>query len=200
VQLQGDLHLVAIPDTVVGSGQSENYANALKAYWQGSKMGKKALAKNGIIVVLGVNTQNKTITWARAKTGMPVGNGEMLAAIENRLPGKPFDPDAILGNIKAQVKQDDKGNLTASYQLGNSALEQIVFHDYPFARARMGTGKNQTGSTFTYLKADIKMPTWAYVLDAFLAGFVGLLGGLALIVTSADAMQYSSTPRSRYRY
>lgn len=192
--LQGDMHIVAVPSNVVSSGDSEGYINALKAYWQGPKFGKKALAKNGIIVVMGVNTASNTIDWARSQTGMPIGNGEMTSAIEMQLPGKPFDPDTILGKIQAKVVAGDKRALKIEYQHGTSLLDHIVFTQFPFARACMSCkNKNEVGrSSFTYLEADVKMPSTAYVLDIMLSLVSGGIAGLILVFGSGLA----ANPRS----
>jgi hypothetical protein len=195
--LQGDLHMVAIDDKLVGSGQSEAYANAIKAYWQGPKMGKKALAKNGIIVVLGVDRASRTISWARANTGMPVGNGEMISAIESRLPGKPFDPAAVLGNVRAAPVQDN-GKPAIKYSLGYGALTSIMFRNFPFARACMQCkDKTDNGTSLVYLEADIKVPFWAQFLNVFLSVVGGAIGVAACYITSPA---YTGYPQNRPRY
>jgi len=193
MQLQGDMHIVAIDDHLIGAGQSETYANALKAYWQGPKMGKKALAKNGIIVVLGVNRSDNTISWARAATGMPVGNGEMVSAIEQRLPGNSFNPGAVLGKVVASV---DPKTSNVNFNIGHGLLGQIVFHDFPFQRACMQCKqKTDHGTSFVYLKADIKQPGWAYALDVFLGVLAGLVALAAVVCTTPSFNSYMSNPR-----
>src|SRR5262249_8758701 len=71
VSLQGDLHLVIVDANKVGS--PDDYSQALIAYWQSQEFGKDALSKNGIVVVVGTK-DGQTVAWARAGTGMPVGN------------------------------------------------------------------------------------------------------------------------------
>lgn len=199
MSLQGDMHIVAIPNSKVGSGDSEKYANALKAYWQGSKLRKKALAKNTIMVVLGVDRSTGRIVWARAKTGMPFGNGPMLSAIETRLVGKQFDPTTVLGKIRASVTADGK---SIGFIHTAGILDRIVFTEFPFARARMGhPDKNSTGN-YTYLKADIKLPGWAGWLAGVLASLGGLVGAAAVVASSPDGSAalngYSRSRRTLY--
>lgn len=191
ITLQGDLHIVAVSDKLVPSGQSEDYLNTLKAYWQGPKFGKKALAKNGIIVALGVNAATDTIDWARAATGMPVGNGEMVSAITYRLPGKPFVPGTILGKIKSISVPAPKGDPTLKFQHGNSLLDRIIFHDFPFKRARMGKHKGDTsGGDFTYLKGDVTLPGWVAPVDIILAILIGLASTAFVVCTSPGFSRY----------
>lgn len=179
--LQGDMHVLAVPVSVIESGDSERYANALKAYWQGNKLGKKALAKNTIMVVLGVDRSTGRIVWARAKTGMPFGNGPMLSAIETRLKGKPFDPTTVLGKIRAQV--DGK---TINYVHSNGVLDKIVFSEFLFARARMGHPDSNNTGNYTYLKADINLPGWAGWVAGVLAALGGVFGAFGVIASSPD--------------
>lgn len=51
-ELRGDLHIVFVDAGKVNS--PTDYANALKAYWTSELMGKHAIAKNAIVVIVGV--------------------------------------------------------------------------------------------------------------------------------------------------
>jgi hypothetical protein len=132
--LQGDMHVVLVNASAVPGSESVDYTNALKAYWQGPEFEKRALAKNGIVVVIGV-AGNGTIDWARGATGMPFGNERMLQWIQDYLPGTPLSPEALFGTPRTVMGADGKPVVTHSTPPG--ILERIVFQDAPFKRARM---------------------------------------------------------------
>lgn len=200
IEKQGDLHIVAINDAKVGRGQSESYTNALKAYWQGPLMKKKAIAKNSVIVALGVNPATDTVTWARAQTGMPGGNGGMVAAINDRLTGQKFDPQNIIGSIGAHVVSKPKGKEVV-FRHGTGLLDRIVFTDFPFKRACVECkDKNEKSSqSFVYLKADIKLPLWSYLLAVFLSVIGAIAGAILVAVTSPDFTAAPTRPSYGYR-
>lgn len=131
-ELQGDLHLVLIDSTLVDS--PTGYANALKAHWLSDDFGRRAIAKNAIIVVAGV--QDDTIVWAQATTGMPFGNEVMLRGIVNFLPDTPLSPSEVIGAPSTVVSVDGEvSTVTLSSEPG--VLEQVVLQDFPFQRACM---------------------------------------------------------------
>lgn len=133
MKLQGDLHVVIVDSAKVPSSDAVLYANALKAYWQGDAFGKRALAKNAVVVAMGVS-DNSTIEWAEATTGMPFGNQQMAQYIRDKLPGTDFTPEAIFGSPRTVIT-GKKAKVTLSSPRG--VLEQIVFETAPFARASM---------------------------------------------------------------
>lgn len=154
-QLQGDLHILAVPGSRISD--PADYANAVLAYWQSRQMGKNALAKNAIMVVVGVSDDGRTITWAQAKTGIPEGNGEMLSALSSRLAGTAFDPKTMIGWPKARVNGDK-----LSFTPSTGAIEQIVMRDYPFARPCMDCkDKGDKGSGYVYLRSSAYISTGA---------------------------------------
>lgn len=135
-EFQGDLHMVLIDSSLVSSPTS--YLNALKAYWLGEDFGRRAIAKNAIIVVAGV--RGDSIVWAQASTGMPYGNGPMLQHLSSQLPGTTLDPLQVIGDPRIVVtpgvgEEDDAVELTVSATPG--VLEQIVLQDFSFQRACM---------------------------------------------------------------
>lgn len=153
--LQGDLHMVVIPASKVSN--SEAYINALTAYWQSPVFGKRSLAKNGIVVVLGISPGGTKVEWARAKTGMPIGNGEMISAVEG-IKDLSFTPDAVLGNTKASV---NGGKLQFHYN--NGVLQRVILQDSgtKFQRPCMQCkDKTDHGSSYVYLKSDVSVPGW----------------------------------------
>lgn len=134
-QLRGDLHMVAIDSSLVDD--PTNYLNALKAHWVGDAFGRRAIAKNAIIVVVGV--QDGEVQWAKASTGMPFGNETMIHGIENFLHGVPFTPEAVIGDPRISVSVAEDGEHEAQYHLADQpgVLEEVVLRDFPFKRACM---------------------------------------------------------------
>lgn len=171
--LQGDLHIVAMPANTVSNPQ--DYLNALVAHWQ-SDFGKWGFPKNGIALVIGVGNDG-TIEWSRARTGMPEGNGAMLSALMNDLKGQRFDPEVLMGKPQASIVRDGKGSLKLdddgdpqlSYNTNDGLLGQIMFREYPFARACMGCGDaDDHGTGYTDLKDSIPVSTGSKVLWSFI--------------------------------
>ena len=167
-ELQGDLHLVIVqwPDI---DREPDAYITALKAYWASPKaFGDNALSKNAIIVLLGTK-DGTTVAWARALTGMPLGNETMLVAIQNKLRGIPLTPESVIGSTEGQfyTKEDEEGNkkLKVRGVHDNGALEQILWGlEEPgtkFARVSM-TGKDgdDIGGGFLYLASEIEPTFW----------------------------------------
>jgi hypothetical protein len=94
MQLQGDVHLVAVNAKQVKDRDS--YSQALFAYWKSPQYFKKyAFPKNGIGIIVGV--QDNKVVWARATGGLPVGNEALFLDIQNNLVGVDFTPDALIG-------------------------------------------------------------------------------------------------------
>lgn len=185
--MQGDMHIVAIKASCLPSGiNPKAYLLALKAYWL-NDLGKNAIAKNGIILVLGVDDSASTIQWAQADTGMPIGNSGMDQFLQSELEGVAFDPMKVLGSVKAQVVTKDGRKVpqyicddglpcgSPSADLRQLAVAQrVVFNEYPFKRACMGCNSaqdkanGQTGQGYVYLKTEIPLAGGALVLTDFL--------------------------------
>lgn len=204
MERQGDMHIVVVPAHAVSN--PDGYINALMAYWQGSTFGKRALGKNAIGVAIGLNRTGTKVLWVRAKTGMPVGNGEMSTAL-SFVRDVPADPETLIGHPKA--KWDGK-DLT--FRHSDGVIEKIVLDSHPFLRACMQCkDKTDHGTSFTYLKKDVKVTTgakWAIVLiSIFLNALVW--AGLAYmpwfeggVTSTEDDYPYSSmrfrTDRNRF--
>lgn len=154
--LQGDLYLV-IADTHKVT-DPDNYISTLTAYWQSPQFEKYAISKNAIVVVLGTE-DGKTVKWARALTGMPVGNSTMVYAIQNQLGGKELTPASILGQPKGLLAPNGNGGykVTIAHTPTPGALESIMWTgDTAFKRVSM-TGKGSgSGVGFQYLKTQIQ--------------------------------------------
>lgn len=164
--LQGDLHFVLVDANKVTNADS--YAIALGAYWQSPTFGKDDISKNSIIVVAGT-TDGTTIAWARAQTGMPVGNEALMLDIQNSLKGAPLDPAVIFGNPVAKAV-DVNGKTKIQVTNGNGLLEKAVWGEHKFARVCM-TCKDEHNVGYNYLKSEIQPSTgqkvWIVVLSIF---------------------------------
>lgn len=203
---QGDMRVVALRASALPPGITpEDYIRALKAHWQ-SDFGKNAFPKNAVVLVLAVDDSGQNITWARAETGMPIGNHEMLDSLMLRLRDQPFTPDAIFGTTTATITGGSKPKVT--YQTGTGLVPQTVMHDFPFKRACMGCAdkgeKGQQG--FVDLKDLIPLSGWAtfwtmFIL-LFVAGiFLAIAMGIHSFVTgNTPKFMNNPYPSSRYGY
>jgi hypothetical protein len=157
--LQGDVYVVIVDANKVTD--PDDYANALTAYWESPAFGKDAISKNAIVVVLGTK-DGKTVSYARAKTGMPVGNEEMLYAIKDQLAGVALTPDAVLGNPTPSISVAGKNTykVTINHTTPNQgALEAVVWGQHAFARVCMtcqSENDKKGGVGYSYLKSEIQ--------------------------------------------
>lgn len=171
--LEGDLHVVAVnADELQGVVSPDAYAAAIQAD-RLNDYAKDAEAKNAIVLVVGVNPVTNTIAWARANTGMPIGNEAMFAALQNQLQGVAFDPNTVIGTATAKVTtvQTKSGiGYHVSYTLGHGIVEQVVMRTFPFQRACMNctsardkkVDAGQQG--YVYLKTELPLPTWGVIV------------------------------------
>lgn len=160
-ELQGDLHLVVLHDPT-GSINPDAYILALKAYWQNPEVwGDNCLSKNGIVVAIGTN-DGETVAWARAQTGMPVGNEHLLVAIRNQLMGIALTPDRVIGTVRGEVTvREGDGELTVRSSGESGVLRRVLWGlDDPqtsFGRISMSGGDPQDlGGGFLYLGGEIQ--------------------------------------------
>jgi hypothetical protein len=163
---QGDLHLVIVDANSVPD--PDNYIGALMAYWESPTLGKDALSKNGIVVVLGTK-DNKTVSWARAATGMPAGNELMLLDIEHNLQGTALSVDSILGRPMVNLGTHQWSNT-------QSVLEQaVLWGPDAFVRVHMGKLTDKGASGYAYLLREIEPKGWQrfwMLFTAFVAGCI----------------------------
>lgn len=155
-QLQGDLHVIAVGADLIDDPDA--YANALLAYWQSEEYGKHALAKNAIMLVIGVEERDgeAVVAWSRADTGIPIGNGAMLEALKQRLKGEVFNPETLLGRPVTTIDKDG-----LHYELSDGIVDTIVTADHPYARPCMTCADEGEEGGFVYLEATIKPSGWA---------------------------------------
>lgn len=184
--LQGDMHIVLVPAIKVPD--PDKYITALKAYW--TKLGKWSIAKNGIILAIGVNSDGKSMAWSRADTGMPVGNNTMKDALKLRLTDVPFDPAALLGFVTTTIRKDgDKLKVVYDHS-ASGAIGKIMFADYPFKRPCMQcTGKDDKGVGYVDLKDLVPITTGAKVWMFFIVFVLSLVfWGLMLAFDPLEAV------------
>lgn len=175
--LQGDLHLVITEN--ISDGFS--YANALNAYWQSDALGRNAISKNALVVVLGVN--DGKVQWAEAFTGMPGGNERLLSQIKNDLKGADFKPESLIGSPKGVLS----GNEIIDVKHTDGLLENAVWGVNEFTRTCMlCAGDEDTGTGFSYLSSDVQ-PTTASIVGTSIIGamlIVGLWSGWVYFLIS----------------
>lgn len=204
-KLRGDLHMVIIDSGLVDS--PENYINALRAYWLGEHFGRRAIAKNAIIVVLGVSESQ--VDWARAATGMPYGNEIMAQHIQDFMPGTLLMPGRVIGDPRTVITpatsdgEDDTVSVTLSETRG--VLEDIIFDLAPFARACMSCEDDEGQIGFDNLVAKISPPFWQQALMVVIVGILSLFWWH--FVASGTYFQHASaeppnpkTPRTYRQY
>lgn len=133
MELQGDMHVVLVDSAKITSLDAVPYVNAVKAYWQGPSFEKRALAKNGVILVLGI-ANNSTIEWAESTTGMPFGNELMAQFIHDNLPGTALDPKAVFGQPRTVITGSES---VVTHPSPQGVVENIMFETAPFDRASM---------------------------------------------------------------
>lgn len=183
--LRGDVHMVAIDASLVSS--KVQYVNALKAYWVGERFGRRAVAKNAIIVVIGVDGDK--VAWAEATTGMPYGNDVMLEAISSRFEGAGIDftPEAVIGNPRLEFVEDGEGEEEPVARLAEEpgVLEAVILRDFPFARASMECADEEDGESclgFGHLVSKIEPSLTARIaMGVFVVIISGVLWYLAAV-------------------
>lgn len=175
--LRGDVHMVIIDAKRVPS--KVNYVNALKAYWLGDHFGRKAVAKNSIIIAVGV--RGSTVEWAEASTGMPYGNEVMLEALSTRFEEKniPFTPEAIIGNPRLQVVgTGDKAEPKLTLAESPGVIEKTILKDFPFVRASMECKDEDDGESclgFGHLISKLEPSMGAKLTMGTIVFFISLM-------------------------
>lgn len=157
-ELQGDVHLVIIRGEAV---QPDQYIAALKAYWTNPAIfADNAISKNTVIIALGTSQDNTTVSWARAITGMPLGNEYMLHEIQNKLPTISLTPETVIGTVTSEFYRDGE-KIKARSIKSDGALYTILWGinnpESKFKRISMsGNNENDNGSGFGYLANEVE--------------------------------------------
>lgn len=214
-ELRGDVRVVFV-DADKMTDNTEDYANAVMAYWQSKQFGRDALAKNTVAVLVGVKGYEKPATsevsptaavtptatptpaapansepvikpgtpvvaWAKAFTGMPVGNEALLQQFSSELPGQVIDKN-FLGSPKF-----NPSNSTITHT--NGVIEGMLYGENKFQRVSM-TAKDagDVGSGFAYLGQNWQPDTGTLVTFYIIASFLftgALIGGSVLTMNLA---------------
>lgn len=187
-KMQGDLHVVMV-DKDVETGP-DKYANAVMAYWMDDKeFGRNALAKNTIVVVLGVDQQKRVVDWSRAFTGMPMGNEALMLDLRDQLRQVPVD-EHLIGHPTYDVKSR---KVTAS----NGKIESLLWGEHKFERVSMaGDGDESKG--FGYLKSGIEPTLPVSIATVFVNGIL-ILGFMVLAFFLIPKYREWAHPTSRSR-
>lgn len=173
-ELQGDMHILVVPASAIDN--PDDYTSALLAYWQSRELGELGLAKNAIMLVIGLSDDLSSVEWSRAKTGIPVGNGEMLSTLSTALVDMPFEARSLVGWPTARSDGDD-----LSFTPSEGRVEQVVLRDYPFKRPCMDCkDKGDEGDGFVYLKSTAYISGGAQFTVAFFLFLFGM-GAFALM-------------------
>jgi len=183
-ELRGDLHLVIVQNELINDNP-DRYILAIKAYWQNRTIfGRNTISKNSVIIVVGT-TDGITVEWARATTGMPLGNEETLVAIRN-VKNIPLTSESVIGEIRGKL--DFKLGIRSEH--GAGVLEKIIWGleepQTKFKRVAM-TGKTGAGSGFIYLSNEIDVTNQ----QKFLIIFVIFILSLGVWAAAAFAVNVS---------
>lgn len=180
-ELKGDMHVVFVEASK--AGDPTDYKNALKAHWTSEAVGKNAIAKNTLTLVVGVEQKNgkPVVAWATGFTGMPEGNEGLLQEFTN-LKGQLIDGE-FLGSPKFNPA-------TGTYAASNGKVEQMVTGTHKFSRVSMSASDaDDKGSGFTYLSDSWTMKpsdvTTAIVWSSIVS-FLILAGGGVFSVLMSD--------------
>lgn len=166
-KLRGDMHVVFVEASRVGDGT--DYTNALKAHWTSEVVGKNAIAKNTLTLVIGVTQKDDkpVVDWARSFTGMPVGNEGLMQEFTN-LKGSVIEGNFI-GAPKFNVS-------TEQYDMSAGRVEDMVSGVHKFARVSMSASeKDDNGSGFSYLSESWKMKPATLALAIWLCSIISAI-------------------------
>jgi len=182
-ELQGDLHIVIVQNAKI-SAEKDAYITALKAYWSDPKVfGDDTVSKNPIIVVVGTE-DGQTVSWARATTGMPLGNEYMLNQIQNKLPGTALTPEALIGIVNGEfyttVNDKNETKLKVRGLHGNGILNRLLWGlddaQTKFKRVSMtGNSEDDNGNGFLYLADELEPSDGEKILFAIIGFGVSML-------------------------
>ena len=199
-ELQGDLHLVVVQNAEI-SANPDRYFLALKAYWQNSKVfGKDAVSKNTVIVAIGTS-DGERVEWARATTGMPLGNEFMIVALKEKLKNAEFSPQVIIGAIKGEFYEEERGDGTKRLKVRSHSHSGVIPRilwglDDPstkFARVSMTANDiDDVGGGFLYLESEIQPTTNQKIGIVVAAFFLSLMVWVAFSAIGERSRKHHS--------
>lgn len=191
-ELRGDAHVVFVDASL--AGDRTDYTNALKAYWSSEKVGKNAIAKNTLTLVVGVaQKDNKpTVDWATGFTGMPAGNESLIQEFSN-LKGSVIDENFI---------GSPKYNPTAKkYEMSGGKVETMISGTHKFSRVSMSASdEDDKGSGFSYLSeswtmkpAQLAVAIWVSSIVSVIILAIGTWMSLAMVYNYKDPARTFAT-------
>jgi hypothetical protein len=166
-ELRGDMHIVFIE--AAKAGDPTDYTNALKAHWSSEAVGKNAIAKNTLTLVVGVaqNNGQSVVDWATGYTGMPVGNEGLIQEFSN-LKGEVID-GSFIGSPKYNPS-------AKQYVMSGGKVESMVSGKFKFARVSMSSSdEGDNGTGFKYLSESWKMKPAQVALAIWLCSITSVI-------------------------
>lgn len=187
-ELRADTHVVFVDAS--RAGDRTDYTNALKAHWSSEKVGKNAIAKNTLTLVVGVTQKDNkpTVDWATGFTGMPEGNEGLLQEFSN-LKNSTIDENFI-GSPKFNPS-------SKTYELSGGELETMISGTHKFSRVSMSASdEDDKGSGFSYLSeswqmkpAQLAIAIWVSSIVSVIILVIGTLINFNLARTSKDPVR-----------
>lgn len=181
-ELRGDMHVVFVE--AAKAGDRTDYTNALKAHWSSDKVGKNAIAKNTLTLVVGVTQKDNkpTVDWATGFTGMPQGNEGLIQEFSN-LKGSVID-EKFIGSPKFNPA-------TKQYVLSDGEVESMISGTHKFSRVSMSASdEDDKGSGFSYLSESWTMKPAQLAVAIWVSSIVSVII-LAIGTWMSLAMTYS---------
>ena len=187
-ELQGDLQIVVTNSKEINDNP-DAYAIALKAYWLDANVfDRDAFSKNSVGIIIG--TENgTTVAWARAFTGMPLGNEALTIAIRSELKGVALTPEALLGTVRGEFQP---GKPQVRSVRSDGVIPALLWGDTnpatKFERISMaGNDAKDHGGGFLYLASEIQPTTSQQIVIVICAFLLGLFAWGVCAVGDGDA-------------
>lgn len=185
-ELRGDAHVVFVEASKVGD--KTDYTNALKAYWTSEKVGKNAMSKNTLTLVIGVEPKDgkPTVKWATGFTGMPVGNEGLIQEFSN------LKGSVIEGNFIGAPKFNPANK---TYTLSGGKVESMITGPHKFERVSMSASdENDKGSGFSYLSESWTMKPAALAVAIWVSSILSVMILATGTAISFNMSRYSKDP------
>lgn len=166
-ELHGDMHIVFVESAQ--AGDPTDYTNALKAHWTSPAIGKNAIAKNTLTLVVGVvQKDNKPVVdWAKGFTGMPLGNEALIQQFSN------LKGDVIDGNFIGATKYDPSAK---KYVMSGGKVESMISGPNKFVRMSMsGNDTTANGAGFSYLSDSWEMKPEALAVAIWISSIMSVI-------------------------
>lgn len=114
-----EVHAVFIGDSA--DVDPDTYTNALLSYWQSDAFEKNKLPNNALVIVIGVNEDTETVTWARVGGNAIEDNTAITEAFQEQLPEKPMD-DNLFGRPSYNLE-------TGTVEHSDGIVENILWDE-----------------------------------------------------------------------